>query len=248
MTVAVVGIVSAMGFFSMSSVIGSERARNEAVRFASEVRRHRAEAMQQQMYSFVTTQATAGGVRVSFSAKRLGETGSTPCELMQRGTSDIVTSTVYDSVTIRPTQLGGSSTTLCFTPFGKPMTTDLQNSDPKSLDVVSQVTSTSSLTLSVDALGSISSSDQPTATGIAQTSLFPLDLMATESAPVPPNLDDITEGAVYEVAPNDYVDADGAPVGDPLLGGADDPCAYDPAYCTVDPCAVDPVSCYGYIP
>lgn len=237
--VAVAGLLATMGFASTSNIIAAERGRNEAVRFSMEMRRQRSEAMQQQMYSLVAITPTTGGVRVTYSAERLGTATQTPCELMDTSTTPPVTSTIYRGVSIVGTSQGTPIRTLCLTPHGQPISRDLLNPEPSDFDVL--VGTDTKLTLSIDRLGSITSTDQPNATGIAQTSLYPLDLMATESAPVPPNQIDLVVGAVYEVAPNDFVDADGAPVGDPLLGGGDDPCSYDPAYC--DPCVLDPTLC-----
>ena len=237
--VAVAGLLATLGFASTSSIIAAERGRNEAVRFAMEMRRQRSEAMQQQMYSFVAVTPATGGVRVTYSAQRLGTRGTNPCELMARIGATPVTSTVYRGVSIVGTSQGTPIQSLCLTPHGQPISQDLLTQEPSDFDVL--VGSETKLTLSIDRLGSITSTDQPNATGIAQTSLYPLDLMATESAPVPPNQPDLVTGAVYEVAPNEFVDADGAPVGDPLLGGGDDPCSYDPAYC--DPCVIDPSLC-----
>lgn len=229
--VAITGILAALGTVSMVDIVEAERARNEAVRFATQVRRQRAEAMQQQMYTMVELAPGAGGTgtTVTISARRIGTPGSTPCQEMEAGNADTVRTSSYAAVNVKlSTSLAATATRLCLDPFGKPMTSALQVS-PAEFIVTHD--GEPKLNLSIDALGALASSDQPVASGIAQTSFFPLDLLTPESAPVPPNVDDVPELPVYEVAPGEYVDADGTPTSSGSLGGTDDPCLYDATYC-----------------
>lgn len=236
--VAITGILATLGTVSMVGIVEAERARNEAVRFATQVRRQRAEAMQQQMYTLVELSSTANGVRVTMSAKRIGAPNVSPCTLMEGGDADMVRTATYSSVKVGlSTTLDPAATRLCLDPYGKPMTSTLIASPAEF--VVSNNEGEPKLNLTIDSTGALASSDQPVASGIAQTSFFPLDLMMAESAPVPPNVDDTPpELPVYEVAPGEYVDADGTPVSSGSLGGTDDPCLYDASYC--DPCLIDP--------
>jgi Tfp pilus assembly protein FimT len=241
---AVAGIVSALGVAGMTELIRTERARNEAVRFSMELRRSRTEAIQQGMHTLVTFNTTATGTRVEFRAKREGVPGTSPCELMARGDADSSTSTLYAEVNIDKTSTtpGTRDSELCFTPTGKPFTNDLSAVAPSEMIVSSSART--ELTLTVDAFGSISSSDQPVATGIAQTSLHLVDVLANESAPAPPNLEDTPTMPFYEVSPGIYVEAGAGGGSDDFLGGTDDPCRYDSSYCYVEP---DPYYCDPYL-
>lgn len=233
---AVAGTMASLGIASMVSIVEAEKARNEAVRFATQMRRQRAEAMQQQMFTLVSLAPAGDGTSVTYQARRLGSQTSNPCEEMVGGSADVVHTSTFPSLQVKlTTGLEGQVSRVCLDPFGKPMTAALAPTTA-AFDVVADGEPT--LNVSVDAVGALASSDQPLASGIAQTSFYPLDLMLAESAPVPPNVGDVIEMPVYEVAPGEYVDAEGAPVGDGSLGGTDDPCLYDVTYC--DPCVVDP--------
>jgi prepilin-type N-terminal cleavage/methylation domain-containing protein len=238
--VAVSGVLASVGMASMVSIIEAEKARNEASRFAAEVRRQRSEAMQQQMHTLVAVAPNPeGGVRVTYSAKRLGSDTATPCEMMVNGDADVIRTNSFDAIDIA-LRTGGqpNANHICLDPFGRPMTDTLETS-PAEFTVTRD--GEEKLSLVMDALGTLNSSDQPVASGIAQTSFYPTDLMLQESAPVPPNAEDVVELPVYEVAPGEYVDADGEPTSGGALGGTDDPCLYDSSYC--DPCVIDPASC-----
>lgn len=227
----IAGTLASVGMFSMVDIVSAERARNEAVRFATQVRRQRAEAMQQQMYTLVSLapDSAGTGTKVSFAARRIGTDTITPCEVMAAGTADVVRTSSFSAIKVElSTTAQPTATRLCLDPYGKPMTMGLSIT-PAEFTVTHE--GEPKLNLTIDALGALASTDQPVASGIAQTSFFPLDLMLPESAPVPPNMEDVPELPVYEVAPGEYVDADGTPTSDGALGGTDDPCLYDATYC-----------------
>lgn len=238
---AIVGVVSALGFASIGAAVDAERARNEAARFAAQTRRQRSEAMMQQQYTLVQLRPTGrSGVLVTYSARRIGVPGQTPCEMMSAGDAESVRSNAFSEIDIDlSTGVAGSSREVCLDPFGRPVTNDLNTRTEAAFRV--RHDGTEKLSVEVDSLGVMKSSDAPVESGIAQTSFYPMDLMVQESAPVPPNSADVEELVVYEVAPGDYVDPDGAPTDDGALGGADDPCTYDSSYC--DPCVLDPSLC-----
>jgi prepilin-type N-terminal cleavage/methylation domain-containing protein len=253
---AVIGVVSMLGFASMGAAIDAERARNEAARFAAQTRRQRAEAMMQQQYTLVRLRPTGGsGVLVTYSARRIGTPGRTPCEMMSAGDAESVRTNAFSEITIDlSTGLStGDGREVCLDPFGRPVSNDLNVRTDAAFRVNHD--GVEKLSVEVDSLGVMKSSDAPVESGIAQTSFYPTDLMVQESAPVPPNSAEVEELVVYEVAPGDYVDPDGAPTDDGALGGADDPCTYDSSYCDpcvidpslCDPCVVNPTSC-GFIP
>ena len=232
---AIGGIIATMGMVSMVDIVSAERARNEAIRFATQVRRQRAEAMQQQQYTLVTITPDGGGTnpgtKVTFAARRLGIDTTTPCEVMAGGTADVVRTSKFSAVTVElSTTAQPTATRLCLDPYGKPMTVGLAITPA---EFVVSHDGEPKLNLTIDALGALASTDQPVASGIAQTSFFPLDLMLPESAPVPPNMQDVPELPVYEVAPGEFVDAEGTPTTGGALGGTDDPCLYDATYCIV---------------
>jgi prepilin-type N-terminal cleavage/methylation domain-containing protein len=266
-TLAVIGTVAAMAFASMKEIVEAEQARNAAARFATDLRRERAEAVQRQMYSFVQTQTTPTGVSVVFRARRLGGAGgSTPCEEMAAGNADSTQTEFYPHVALTVQETGpvsgGLTQTMCFTQQGAPRTNDLM--DPESLDLEVTRNGDTQLFATIDPLGVVTSSVQTESTGIASTSLHPMDTMMDESAPVPPGAFDEPAMPIFEIDPGVFIEAGdtGADTGvnpcDPYYGTCPaecvtdptcsnpcdscyDPCAADPPSC--DPCILDPVCC-----
>jgi prepilin-type N-terminal cleavage/methylation domain-containing protein len=257
--VAITGVVAAAGMASMTQLIEAEKGRNEALRFSTQLRRLRAEAMQQQQYTLISV--TPGGdgdddgrpgVKVTYQTRRLGSPTSNPCEEMFAGNDDTVKTATFSTLDVAmATGAEGIVSQVCLDPYGIPKPVDdVAVATTLAIDVT--IDKVPALTVSVDAVGAIASSDQPIASGVAQTSYFPLDLMDAESAKVPPNLDPNNTPAspAYEIAPGEFVDASGAPAGDGSLGGDDDPCAYDPGLCAPppDPCVLDPLACGPLLP
>jgi prepilin-type N-terminal cleavage/methylation domain-containing protein len=257
--VAIAGVVASAGMASMAQLIEAEKGRNEALRFSTQLRRLRAEAMQQQQYTLISVTSDGDdaedggrpGVQVTYQTRRLGSLTSNPCEEMFAGNDDTVKTVTFSTLDVAmATGAEGIVSQVCLDPYGIPKPVDdVAVATTLAIDVT--IDKVPALTVSVDAVGAIASSDQPIASGIAQTSYFPLDLMDAESAKAPPNLDPNNTPALpaYEIAPGEFVDASGAPAGDGSLGGDDDPCAYDPQLCPPpDPCILDPLACDPVIP
>ena len=163
---AIAGIMASLGVASMVDIIEAEKARNEGVRFATQMRRQRAEAMQQQMYTLVSVAPAGEGTSVTYQARRLGTQASNPCEEMVGGTADVVRTATFPSLQVQlTTGLEGQVSRVCLDPFGKPMTTGLAPTTA-AFDVVADGEPT--LNVSVDALGALASSDQPVRAGVSQ--------------------------------------------------------------------------------
>jgi prepilin-type N-terminal cleavage/methylation domain-containing protein len=213
---AIAGIITALGVVAGQSMVDAERSRNAAIRFANDVRRHRAEAIQRKMYSHVEITPSVDGVDVVLTATRTGSTPTTsPCTDMASGTvkpGDIVLSEHYDDVVAAVTQTEAGAPTavsgFCLSPQGRPV-----NETGTAMVAVSLALNSGDgveqLALEIDTTGSVTSTDLASNTGIATTAYHPNDTLAASSAPLNPNVDDDVQLPAFEVSPGVYSNAAG---------------------------------------
>ncbi len=248
--VAITGIIAALGMVSVVDLVQTERARNDAARFAAELRRQRAEAMLQGRYTLIDVKPDGGGgTKVVFRQQRLGSVGVTPCQRMaNKNEYEAEAVRQFSVLTIKAESTlaedGAAPTAqqkICMDPLGRPVVVD--DLKPMSADFTVSHEGEEKLSLTVEAIGALSSTDQPIAAGIAQTSWFPSDLMLQESAPVPPNVNEASDLPTFEIAPGEFVDVAGYDAAVGPLGGSDNPCLLDPAYCDACMGASPPAGC-----
>jgi prepilin-type N-terminal cleavage/methylation domain-containing protein len=250
-TVAIAGILAGLGMAGMNEMVAAEKARNAAVKFATDLRRHRSEAAQRKMHTYVEMNNNGGSsTSVRFLAKRLGTDTSSPCELMQTGSADVVRSYSYEAINVAlietnpDTSAQARTNKMCFTQFGQPRSLDMTEMRALDLDLSSAGRST--LSMNFDVFGAMISSDSAASTGIAATGLHPQDLMAAESAPVAPGAFEEPAVTFYETDPGIFVEA-GSAGGDGSTGI--NPC--DPMYgmcpteCVMSLCAEPCAVCYN---
>ncbi len=246
-----VGILASIGFASSRALVASAEARNEAVRFATELRRFRSEAIQRQMYTHVSLRP--GGVVARptvvavFSAKRIPTVATqTPCQELAAGAlspGDMLATDVFSGLSFNMTAVtaGGvvAAQSACFSQRGQPFDDALTAPRPVDIELTAGAgAGSTALTLSVDQLGVVRSSDAASSSGIAGTSLHPVDSMEAESAPVPPNsIDPPSDLPLVETEPGVVV----APGGTGDDGsGVEDLCGdVCPLTCQTDPTPCD---------